>query len=375
MAVTIDAAKQFLELAYLKRDEIVPCFLGIPGIGKTEVFNQFAREKGVKVVSFILSQTLPTEISGINMPCQDTKTMEVFDSARLGELEDGDILLLDELFEAPPQVMSACLTMIQDRVLMSGKKLPDIMIAACANETISPNMLSLAFKERFFFVKIEPSVTEWAWHIITKYGVVPTACLVDHTRRYIAKSGSMDGEYNYPSPRTISKLLETYMIAESQGIEGFGLFCREVFEHSDFSGAEIYDDVRNTCRLKIDVTSDLMTLATRIYWMGAGEGEIEKGIVSKAEASDFMLRILREGVPEEEDLTPDTAIKVKEWVWNNMPQFSIEMRENVLNALMQDLTVTFNEESYEKYKEKLEAEDAQTESGQPEAAADICSEG
>jgi len=49
------------------RKTIVPLFIGNPGLGKTKLIEQFAKEKGVKLVEFITSQMSPFEISGIAM--------------------------------------------------------------------------------------------------------------------------------------------------------------------------------------------------------------------------------------------------------------------------------------------------------------------
>lgn len=62
--------KEILEKVYTNdslRKTIVPLFLGNPGLGKTVVIQEFAKEKGVKLVELITSQMSPFEISGIAM--------------------------------------------------------------------------------------------------------------------------------------------------------------------------------------------------------------------------------------------------------------------------------------------------------------------
>ena len=96
--------KPILRSMYPSRRFKVPLFIGAPGIGKTRGIFEFAEEQGVKVVQFILSNTIPSEVSGIRMPDRDTKKLEVFDDARMSSLEDGDILFFDEILEAPPML-------------------------------------------------------------------------------------------------------------------------------------------------------------------------------------------------------------------------------------------------------------------------------
>ena len=49
------------------RKTIVPLFIGNPGLGKTVIIEEFAKEKGAELVELITSQMSPFEISGIAM--------------------------------------------------------------------------------------------------------------------------------------------------------------------------------------------------------------------------------------------------------------------------------------------------------------------
>jgi len=73
--------KEVLEKVYNNdslRRTIVPLFIGDPGLGKTVVIQEFAKEKGVKLVELITSQMSPFEISGIAMPDKETKKMTYY---------------------------------------------------------------------------------------------------------------------------------------------------------------------------------------------------------------------------------------------------------------------------------------------------------
>ena len=128
------------------RDQIVPCLMGCPGIGKTHEIERYAKDKGKKVVHIIASQILPSEVSGITMPDKEAGGMTVYDHVRLSSLEDGDILFFDELLQGQQQVLSACLTLIQERRLMSDRPLPDIMMPVRLNsltQTLSRTTFAL----------------------------------------------------------------------------------------------------------------------------------------------------------------------------------------------------------------------------------------
>ena len=191
--------KPILETMYESRDEMVPCFIGDPGIGKTQGLYEFAREKGVNVVTFILSNTVPSEVSGIRMPDKDSKRMEVFDDMRMASLKDGDILFFDEILEAPPMLWSACLTLIQDRIMASGRKLPDVFIVAASNKVASPSVIPASTRDRFQFIELSYDFDHWCKWFNEKFGVKPSDKLMSLIR------GDSD-QYNILTPRRVVKL-------------------------------------------------------------------------------------------------------------------------------------------------------------------------
>lgn len=199
--------KEMLRLAYMRRDEIVLCLLGSPGIGKTQSVYEFAEEKGVKVVEIIASQILPNEVSGITMPVDRTHSMEVYDHARLASLEDGDILFFDELLQANAQTLSACLTLIQERRMMSGRKLPDVMVVAAANEDCQPNRLPESIRQRFMFVRVPFDKQSYNRYIRKKYGFYVPGRVLDELAK---NSTGKKNVWNVLTPRSLEKTIEWY---------------------------------------------------------------------------------------------------------------------------------------------------------------------
>lgn len=184
------------------RDQIVPCFMGCPGIGKTHEIERYAKDKGKKVVHIIASQILPSEVSGITMPDKEAGGMTVYDHVRLSSLEDGDILFFDELLQGQQQVLSACLTLIQERRLMSDRPLPDIMIVAAANPLANPNQLPLAIRDRFLFIGMEFNFTEWQRYMLENQGIAIESSMQNE----IDASDTNVTGWNAQTPRTVTKL-------------------------------------------------------------------------------------------------------------------------------------------------------------------------
>lgn len=196
--VSTSMVRPILETMYSHRREMVPCFIGAPGIGKTQGLYEFAKDKGVNVVTFILSNTVPSEVSGIRMPDKENKRMEVFDDMRMSSLKDGDILFFDEILEAPPMLWSACLTLIQDRIMASGRKLPDVFIVAASNQVASPGIIPASTRDRFMFIELTFDAGHWCSWFEKKHGVNPRP-LADRIQ------GDSD-QYNILTPRRVEKL-------------------------------------------------------------------------------------------------------------------------------------------------------------------------
>ena len=184
------------------RDQIVPCFMGCPGIGKTHEIERYAKDRGKKVVHIIASQILPSEVSGITMPDKEAGGMTVYDHVRLSSLKDGDILFFDELLQGQQQVLSACLTLIQERRLMSDKPLPDVMIVAAANPLANPNQLPAAIRDRFLFIGMEFDFVEWKQYMKDSQGII----IEDSMRNEIDASDTNVVGWNAQTPRTVTKL-------------------------------------------------------------------------------------------------------------------------------------------------------------------------
>lgn len=199
-----DHIYSLIEAADKCRREIVLCLLGKPGIGKTEAVERFAKDHGRKVVHIIASQILPSEVSGMTMPNQKTKSMDVFDHYRLSHMKDGDILFFDELLKGQQQVLNACLTLIQERRLMSGTKLPDVLVIAAANPLATPLQLPLEIRQRFMFVEVEWNRIQWVEYM-EDLGFKENKCIWDLSCKIEAALGK-DDAWNTLTPRTATKL-------------------------------------------------------------------------------------------------------------------------------------------------------------------------
>ena len=196
--------KKILEKVYNNEDlrkSIVPLFIGNPGLGKTAIIAQFAKEKDVNLVELITSQMSPFEISGICIPSHETKKMVYYNFDRLDDLKDGDILFFDELLNGNPTVLNACLTILEQRTMISGKPLPNIMIVAAANEQ---GMVPLTpqIKERFVWYNVKFDKNMWINdYMIPKYNITSN---IGNKLAALMTSEDFTGR-NFMTPRSIDK--------------------------------------------------------------------------------------------------------------------------------------------------------------------------
>lgn len=183
------------------RTNMAACFIGPPGIGKTQGIYTWAQEHGRNVVTIIASQCLPSEVAGFVMPGKDSEHSVIYDPKRLADLKDGDVLFFDELLTAPTPVLSACLTLIQERTLMSGKKLQDVIIVAAANPLGAAAQIPLPVRQRFMFMHVGWNQKEWCQYIRNQYHVGVPKCILDKIE--------LEGDsYNVFTPRSATKIIE-----------------------------------------------------------------------------------------------------------------------------------------------------------------------
>lgn len=202
--------KHLLDVVDKVRDHVALGMMSDPGLSKTSQVKQWAEENGRKYCELIISQRMPSEISGMPMPVPDTQKMEIFDFDTLLQLKDGDVLAFDEFTNGNIQTLNACLTLIQERTMLSGKKLPSLVIVAMGNPQGRCDLLPQT-KQRFLWVDVKWDASTWKRYIQEQWGLVVDKMLLDEISGQYRKGFGDSQEYNYMTPRTVENLLRIAM--------------------------------------------------------------------------------------------------------------------------------------------------------------------
>ncbi|MFT7860120.1 MAG: MoxR family ATPase [Sulfurimonas sp.] len=142
----------------------VPTFLwGAPGIGKSSIVRQIAREQKVEFIDLRLALMDPTDLKGIPFYDKESHTALWAPPAFLPK-EGKGVLFLDELNSAPPAVQSSAYQLILDRKI-GEYELPDgwAIVAAGNREGdrgVTYKMPS-PLANRFVHFELDVDVDDW----------------------------------------------------------------------------------------------------------------------------------------------------------------------------------------------------------------------
>lgn len=142
----------------------IPTFLwGAPGIGKSSIIKQIARENGIECIDLRLSLMDPTDLKGIPFYERDSHSALWAPPSFLPR-EGRGILFLDELNSAAPAVQASAYQLILDRKV-GEYTLPDgWAIVAAGNREGDRGVvyrLPSPLANRFVHIEMEVNATDW----------------------------------------------------------------------------------------------------------------------------------------------------------------------------------------------------------------------
>lgn len=204
----IKEIKEILNKTYnnpILRRTTVPLLMSAPGMGKTTIVREFAKEKGVNMLKVTLSQRMPHEVISMMMPNQKTGKLEVYDSLEISSLKSGDILFFDEVFNGTLKAtLDSVLNFTEDRITPSGKHIEGIFIIAASNPQGLIN-LTPQIKERFIMYDLKFNAEEYQEYLKDKYGMPEVVS--KNLSILIGKEKFESITWNYMTPRSLEKAI------------------------------------------------------------------------------------------------------------------------------------------------------------------------
>ena len=162
---------------------------GAPGIGKTEVLNQVAKELGIVVQEWHLSQIEPTDFRGVpkvenilgSNDSKDRRTVSKLPS--IFPTSDGNgkggIMFFDEMNRAPEMVLAASLSLALSGKHGSYRLPPRWIVIAAGNRPTDLNLPGQDLTDdpilwnRFAHVNYAPKVGDWVEYAATQPEINP----------------------------------------------------------------------------------------------------------------------------------------------------------------------------------------------------------
>ena len=144
----------------------LPTFIwGSPGIGKSSIVKQIAKESNLEFIDLRLSLLDPTDLKGI--PFFDSKNNEaIWASPNFlpKDTTSSGILFLDEINSAPPSVQAAAYQLVLDRKVGDYTLPPNWAIVAAGNKESDRGVvykMPSPLANRFVHLNLDISLTDW----------------------------------------------------------------------------------------------------------------------------------------------------------------------------------------------------------------------
>lgn len=191
-----------------------PAFIwGPPGVGKSSIVHDIARQRGVPVVDLRASLLDPTDLRGI--PAIESGRAVWCPPAFLPSASDvPGILFLDEINAAPPLVQASLYQLVLDRRVGEYELPPGWWIVAAGNrhqDRAVTFRLSSALANRFVHLSLEPDVEDWRnWAIERRLNPLVVSFIAVRPALLSQEPGEGSA---YPTPRSwemVSDMLGTF---------------------------------------------------------------------------------------------------------------------------------------------------------------------
>ena len=182
---------------------------GAPGLGKSTIIREIAKEFGIGFIDVRLAQREPVDVRGLPVPDRERKCVDWMVSGEWPR-EGRGILLFDELTAADRSLQVAAYELILDRRLGELYKVPDGWYICAAGNRVDDSAvattMSSALANRFMHVELGEDVeswTCWAW----THGIHPSVIgFLRYKPECLFRQDDENLERGWPTPRAWERI-------------------------------------------------------------------------------------------------------------------------------------------------------------------------
>jgi hypothetical protein len=190
---------------------------GVHGVGKTAKLREACSQLGLNVKYYSAATLDPyTDLVGIPVPNQETKTVEYF---RPHEIDQAEVIFFDEINRADPKTLNTVMEIILDHSI-NGEPLPKLKTVIAAMNPVSEDYatdeLDKALFDRFdVFLQADPEVD--VAYFTGKFGDDIGRAAVEYWNEYhtgVVRAQANGGRGNavpYISPRRMDKMVAAFV--------------------------------------------------------------------------------------------------------------------------------------------------------------------
>lgn len=216
------------EILHCMKVGLTPLVTSSPGMGKSSIVQQIAKDYRLKLLDLRLSQCTPEDLQGFPMRNGNKATFTPFDTFPIEEDEipegyQGWLLFLDELTSASKPVQAAAYKLILDRQVGSYALHENVAIVAAGNKISDKavvNQMSTALQSRLVHYEMTISSQEWLEYAYKQDLDHRIISFISYMPSKLMDFRPDHQDVTFPCPRTwefLSKLIEGESICEKRG--------------------------------------------------------------------------------------------------------------------------------------------------------------
>lgn len=207
---------------------LVPKIEASPGVGKSEIVAQFARDHNLKLIDIRLGQYTPEDLNGFPMRNGNRATFVPFDTFpiegdEIPEGYDGWCIFFDEITSANKQVQAAAYKIVLDKMVGSLKLHPNCAIVAAGNLATDKAVvvqMSTALQSRLIHYEMAVNADDWIKHAISKGFDHRVVGFISYMPSRLMNFSPDHQEKTFACPRTwefVSRLVKGQTISPATG--------------------------------------------------------------------------------------------------------------------------------------------------------------